>query len=528
MNKNIGLIGCGYWGKNLVRNFYKLNSLYAICDIDQENLKLCHEKYANLTLYSDHKSLIRDSKVKAVVIATPAASHYELAKEALGANKHVFVEKPLALRVEEAEELVELAQKKKKILMVGHVLRYHPAVDKLKELIDEGDLGKIQYIYSNRVGFGKLRSEENILWSFAPHDISVILFLLNEFPHSVLSTGESYLQHNIADVTLTVIDFKNGVKAHIFVSWLHPFKEQKLVVVGDKKMAVFNDMSDEKLLLYPHEVEWVHRAPVASNAEAVIVPIKMEEPLRLECKHFCSCIKNNLVPKTNGEESLRVLRILEASQESLDGKGIKIKFDEFEKSDKHKELEFFVHESSFIDENVKIGGGTKIWHFSHVLKGSEIGKNCTIGQNVVIGPDVKIGKGCKIQNNVSVNKGVTLEDEVFIGPAVVFTNIINPRAFIERKTEFKATLVKRGASIGGNATIICGTSIGEYAFVGAGSLVNSNVSDCAFVVGYPARQIGWVCRCGTPLKFDESGFSECEYCRKKYESIDGKIHLIED
>ena len=182
MNKNIGLIGCGYWGKNLVRNFYELNSLYAVCDIDQESLKSCQEKYPNLTLYSDHKSILKDPQVKAVAIATPAATHYSIAKEALLAGKDVFVEKPIALNYKEGEELVASAKDKNKVLMVGHILEYHPGIIKLKKIISKGDLGKINYIYSNRLNLGKFRKEENILWSFAPHDISVILYLLEEMP----------------------------------------------------------------------------------------------------------------------------------------------------------------------------------------------------------------------------------------------------------------------------------------------------------------------------------------------------------
>jgi predicted dehydrogenase/serine acetyltransferase len=447
--------------------------------------------------------------VDAVAIATPAETHYHLAKNSLLAGKHVFVEKPLALTQEEAEDLVQLGEQSRLTLMVAHILQYHPAVIKLKELIDAGELGKIQYLYSNRLNIGKIRAEENILWSFAPHDVSVILMLLKEMPESVHATGGSYLQHQIPDTTLTTLDFASGVKAHIFVSWLHPFKEQKLVVVADKKMAVFDDVSEEKLVLYPHKIEWLQRIPVAAKAEAEAVTLNMEEPLKAECRHFLECVTDNQTPKTDGREGLRVLQILQASERSLHnhGKGV-----ELNQSYETKKPRYFVHESAYVDDGVEIGAGTKIWHFSHILSGSRIGERCNIGQNVVIGPEVSIGNGCKIQNNVCIYKGITLEDGVFCGPSMVFTNVYNPRAEIRKMDQVRPTLVKKGATIGANATIVCGTTIGRYAFLGAGAVLTKNVPDNALVVGNPARQVGWVCECGERLPDD----LVCISCDKSY------------
>ncbi|MDR4498203.1 MAG: Gfo/Idh/MocA family oxidoreductase [Candidatus Scalindua sp.] len=248
MERNIAVVGVGYWGKNLVRDFYELGALHTICDVNQELGTQFKSQFSEIRSVESFDRLLNDPAIKAVVIATPAVHHYQMAKDALLAKKHVFVEKPLALKVDQGAELVKLAEQQNLILMVGHILQYHPALEKLKELIDRGDLGKIQYIYSNRLNIGKIRFEENILWSFAPHDISAILFLLNEMPETVCATGGSYLQAKIPDVTLTTMDFKSGVKSHIFVSWLHPFKEQKLVVVGDKKMAVFDDMSKGEII----------------------------------------------------------------------------------------------------------------------------------------------------------------------------------------------------------------------------------------------------------------------------------------
>ncbi|NVM21531.1 MAG: Gfo/Idh/MocA family oxidoreductase [Desulfobacterales bacterium] len=521
----VAVIGSGYWGKNLVRNFHQLGALKLVCDKNETLLAQFMEQYPEVETCLALSTVLTKEEIRGVVIATPAESHFAFSREALLAGKHVFVEKPLSLTEEEGRELVRLAEQGPLTLMVGHILHYHSAVIKLKELIDSGDLGKIQYLYSNRLNIGKIRAEENILWSFAPHDISIILMLLGEMPESVYSIGGSYLQHHIPDTTLTTLDFASGAKAHIFVSWLHPFKEQKLVVVGDKKMAVFDDVSREKLMLYPHKIEWLQRVPVAAKAEAEVVQVDMEEPLKAECRHFLECVNNNQTPRTDGHEGLRVLQILQASQESLDRNGATIRLAQSSKPDVRGEpsaLNFYAHESAYIDDGVEIGAGAKIWHFSHILSGSRIGERCNIGQNVVIGPEVSIGSGCKIQNNVSVYKGVTLEEGVFCGPSMVFTNVYNPRAEIRKMDQLRPTLVKKGATIGANATIICGRTIGRYAFVGAGAVVTRDVFDYALMAGNPARHVGWMCECGERLS-DDLG---CVLCGKQYEKKTEGIALI--
>lgn len=516
---NIAVIGSGYWGKNLVRNFSKLKALSVVCDKNEKTLKEIKAQYPGVKTTSDSKKVMSDKKIDAVVIAAPAASHYRLAKEALKSGKHVFVEKPLALKMNDAEELIRLAEEKSKVLMVGHILQYHSAVIKLKELVDSGELGKIRYIYSNRLNIGKIRTEENILWSFAPHDISVILMLLNESPEAVCTTGGTYLQHNVADTTMTNMKFPSGVQAHIFVSWLHPFKEQKLVVVGDKKMAVFDDMAENKLSLYPHKVEWIGRVPIASKAEAESVSFDKKEPLEDECRHFLDCVKRKHTPKTDGLEGLRVLQVLQASQSSLNDSGKVIHLSEIDKKDDKK---YFAHETACIDDGSSIGQGTKIWNFSHVLKGSKIGKDCKIGQNVVIGPNAIVGNNCKVQNNVSVYEGVVLEDDVFCGPSMVFTNVFNPRSAVPRMHELRKTLVKKGASIGANATIVCGNTIGRSAFIGASAVVTRDVPDYALIIGNPGRQSGWMCECGVKLSFTgEKG--KCSSCGAKYKMQKGKV-----
>ncbi|MBN2124858.1 MAG: Gfo/Idh/MocA family oxidoreductase, partial [Deltaproteobacteria bacterium] len=499
---NVAVIGAGYWGKNLIRNFDALGVLAAICDTRRETLEEFAGTYSHVRMQDSLTSILEDPSIEAIAIASPAEMHYQMVKEGLLADKHVFVEKPLALHDQEGVRLHKLARERGRVLMVGHLLQYHPAVVKLKHLVSEGDLGKIQYIYSNRLNLGKIRREENILWSFAPHDISVILSLTGEMPDHAISVGANYLHQQVADVTLSSLSFPSGIRAHIFVSWLHPYKEQRLVVVGDRKMAVFNDVeAEDKLLLYPHRIEWKDHVPVPDKKDAERVPIDKKEPLREECRHFIDCILHNQRPKTDGEEALRVLRVLQACQESLENKGRAVSLKKPEQKDHGPDV--FVHETAVIDPGCEVGTGTRIWHFSHVIKGSRIGRDCNIGQNVMIGPDVSVGNRVKIQNNVSVYPGVTLEDGVFCGPSMVFTNVYNPRSYIPRKDEIRRTLVREGATLGANSTIVCGHSIGRFAFVAAGTVVTGDVPDYALMAGNPAKIKGWMCRCGIRLNFED-------------------------
>ena len=311
---NVAVAGMGYWGKNLVRNFYELGALAAVCDSNAAVEKSCADQYKNVRFCREFGEVLSDPAIGAVALATPAVSHYEMAKAALAAGKDVFVEKPLAIHVGQGRQLVELAEARHRILMVGHILRYHPAILKLQDLIRSGALGKIQCLYSNRLNIGKIRTEENILWSFAPHDISVMLALLGEVPSRVSSQGGAYLNRTVFDVTVSQFEFPSGVHAHIFVSWLHPFKEQRLVVVGSEKMAVFDDTAEHKLVLYPHKVEWKNRVPTAVKANAEIVELEDREPLKAECQHFLDCVQSRTVPLTDGREGLRVLEVLDACQ----------------------------------------------------------------------------------------------------------------------------------------------------------------------------------------------------------------------
>ncbi len=515
----VAVVGVGYWGKNLVRNFHELGALAALCDADRSVEAAYKRSYGDVKFYTEYRDVLVDPSIDAVALATPAVSHFEMAKAALEAGKDVIVEKPLAIDVKHGDELVKLAQEKRRILMVGHILRYHPAILKLQQLIQDGTLGKINYLYSNRLNIGKIRTEENILWSFAPHDISVMLSLLNEMPTRVTCQGNAYLNHGIPDVTLSHFEFPSGVQAHIFVSWLHPIKEQRLVIVGSEKMAVFDDTAGHKLILYPHKVEWKNRIPTAVKANGEIVNLEEQEPLRAECQHFLDCVESRTSPVSDGNEGLRVLRVLDACQRALRDGEIALEAPSIKKE--KQVLPYFVHDSAYADEGAQIGAGTKIWHFSHVMKGASIGERCVIGQNVNVDGGTVIGNNVKIQNNVSVYTGAVIEDDVFLGPSCVLTNVTNPRSQVNRHSLYETTLLKRGCTIGANATIVCGVEIGRYAFVGAGSVVTKKVPDFALVVGNPARQASWMSRHGHRLQSPDShGVMLCPESGYRYQEIE--------
>jgi UDP-2-acetamido-3-amino-2,3-dideoxy-glucuronate N-acetyltransferase len=516
---NVAVVGVGYWGKNLVRNFYDLGALAALCDAEESVEANYTRQYPGVRFHREFSAVLLDPSVTAVALATPAVTHYEMAKAVLKAGKDVLVEKPLAVDVKHGEELVRLAEAKGRVLMVGHILRYHPAILKLQQLIRDGALGKINYLYSNRLNIGKIRTEENILWSFAPHDISVMLSLLNEMPTRVSCQGGGWLNHDVFDVTLSHFDFSSGVQAHIFVSWLHPVKEQRLVVVGSEKMAVFDDTAEHKLVLYPHKVEWRNRIPTAIKAEGEIVCLDDSEPLRAECQHFLDCIESRTAPVSNGAEGLRVLRVLDACQRALHNGPVELPSSEVHSQ--KKELPYFAHESAYVDEGAEVGEGTKIWHFSHVMKGARIGARSVIGQNVNVDGCATIGNNVKIQNNVSVYTGVVIEDDVFLGPSCVLTNVTNPRSQVNRHSLYETTQLKRGCTIGANATIVCGVAIGRYAFVAAGSVVTKNVPDYALAIGNPARQVGWMSRHGHRLDSpDSNDVMRCPESGYRYQEIE--------
>lgn len=503
----IAAIGCGHWGKNIVRNMSELGALAAVFDPNTA-LATSFGKQFSVPAMS-WADILADRSIHGVTIAAPAVLHKQLAIEAFEAGKHVFVEKPLAMTAEEGEAVIAKARATGLTLMIGHLLQYHPGYRKVQELVRSGAVGTLRSIRSRRQSHGKLRGEEDVLWSFAPHDLSMVLGLADEAPSAVRCNGSAHVQPGIADIVSVDLEFASGVSAQIEVSWIHPVKEQTLIVTGDAGMIVFDDTVgwDKKVTLHRHRIE---RAPYGLHkGEAEAVALEQREPLRDECAHFIACIASGATPRTDGKEALRVLAVLEQATRVMTGSA----------RAPATKADFFVHETAIVEPTATVGAGTKIWHFSHILNNTHIGKGVSIGQNVVAGPDVTVGDKCKIQNNVSLYKGVTLEDGVFCGPSCVFTNVMNPRAEIERKSEYRATLVKHGASIGANATIVCGTTLGEYCFIGAGAVVIRDVPAHAMMVGNPARRIGWMSHAG--YKLDKT--LKCPETGRQYRQVSDNV-----
>ena len=317
----LAIIGGGYWGKNLIREFNNKGVLDTICDINPEALKKYNQDYPHITTTTEWNNILINTNITAVCIALPAEMHYTFAKSALLANKDVYVEKPITLDINEAEELIKLAKKHSKILMVGHLLHYHPAIIKIKSIIKEGKLGKIKNIVANRLSLGIFRKHENVLWSFAPHDISVILSLIDEMPTSVICQGKDHINKDIHDVTNSILKFKNAY-VNINVNWLNPYKEQKMSIIGEKGMIIFDDVSkDNKITYFPEYIQYSsdmnsNPLPIKNNGQNIELELN-ESTLLIECKHFIECCLERKIPITNGEEGQRVLTVLDSLQKSL-------------------------------------------------------------------------------------------------------------------------------------------------------------------------------------------------------------------
>ncbi len=326
----VAVIGAGAWGMNHVRTFARLPEaeLRLVCDTNEMALAKATKLAPDARTGTKLADAIGADDIDAVVLATPAVAHADHARAALRAGKHVFVEKPMALRVADAESVVAAAAAANRTLMVGHLMLYHPALTKLKQLVDEGALGKILYAYCLRVNLGKVRKDENALWSFAPHDISMLLHILEATPESVSARGGCYLQQGVEDVVFVNLRFPNGVLAQIQLSWLDPRKERRLTIVGDKKMVELDDCHPtDKLRIYdkgydtpPTFTEYEEYLSIRQG-DTVIPRIEMAEPLERECRHFLECIETGRAPLTDGASALEVVRVLEAAQESLDADG---------------------------------------------------------------------------------------------------------------------------------------------------------------------------------------------------------------
>ena len=323
----VGVVGLGYWGPNLARNFDRLPGaeLAYCCDLDEANLAKARGQYPEAVVTDDLERLLGDDTLDAVVVATSVPTHYALGKRALDAGKHAFVEKPIALKAADAQDLLDRAAANGVKLMVGHLLEYHPAVAKMKELIDGDELGRVFYAYANRLNLGKVRTDENALWSLGPHDVSVLNYLTGDEPEEVSARGECYLQDDVEDVVFGYIRYRGGMVGHLHVSWLDPHKSRKITVVGEKKMVVFDDMESERKLTIYDKGATTTRTKFETYGEFVtlhfgdihIPKIGNDEPLRLECQHFVDCIANDEQPRSDGRDALNVVKVLDAMELSL-------------------------------------------------------------------------------------------------------------------------------------------------------------------------------------------------------------------
>lgn len=314
----IAHIGHGYWGRNIARNLFELGHLAAVVDANPRAAEEAARGYG--VKAATWEGVLADPGIDGVSIASPAELHFAQAKAALEAGKHVFVEKPLALDVGEAEQLCELAESRGLVLMVGHLLQYHPIYLRLRDMVRNGELGRLLYVYSNRLSLGKFRVEENVLWSFAPHDISMILALFDAEPGHVTAQGNVSYKPGVADMVTVQMHFPAGGSAHVLTSWMHPFKEQRLVVIGEKAMAVFEDSEPDwgsKLKLYRHTIDASGAVPTPTKAEAEAISVPRAEPLKEECRHFAECIALGATPRTGGREGLAVLRVLDRAEKAL-------------------------------------------------------------------------------------------------------------------------------------------------------------------------------------------------------------------
>ena len=324
----VALLGCGYWGKNLARNFHALGALWCVCDPSKKGRAMANEIAEGIPTTDQFEEVFTDPEIDAIAIATPAPTHYELAAAALLAGKDVFVEKPMTLHADEADQLQELAREQQRVLMVGHLMEYHPAVQHLREAITGGKFGEVRYLISNRLNFGIVRTAENAWWSLAPHDISVILRLMGGLPESVTCHGGSFVTEGVNDLANAQLHFSAGRQARIAVSWLHPVKERKLFVIGSERSAIFDDTANS-LTIYDQQVYVNNGVPELNNQGSNAVVLPAGEPLQRECQHFLECVKTRATPLTDGASGAAVVRVLEAGQRSIEKGGKEIRFDEY-------------------------------------------------------------------------------------------------------------------------------------------------------------------------------------------------------
>jgi UDP-2-acetamido-3-amino-2,3-dideoxy-glucuronate N-acetyltransferase len=515
MVRTVGLIGGGYWGKNLIKTFNEIESLHTVCEINEELQKFYKTHYPYVKITGNYDDMLNNSEITSICCSLPAPMHYEFSLRALNAGKHVFIEKPITLNTDHAQHLITVANAKNLHIMVGHLLHYHDSVKLIKQYISDGHLGDIRHIISNRQSHGILRSFENVLWSFAPHDISVALSLVG-LQHEKLDitdmtcSGSKSLGTDVHDVVNSSM-MVNGVYVNINVNWLSPYKEQKMTIVGTEGMIVFDDVA-KTLVLYDKPTALDTSGTVIANKNGkskIITPESQYSPLYNECSHFVNLCKGNVENVTNGNEGLRTLFVLRNFDEILNSKNnissdlnsVLSVIDEDANVPMHTEnpSDFMHHITSEVDEGALIGTNSKIWHWTHITKSAKIGENCNVGQCCYIAGE--LGNGCKIGNGVNVWLGVKCANNVFVAPSVVFTNDINPRCAHSKGGEYVETIVEEHATIGANSTIRCGIIIGKQSLIGCGAVVTKDVPPYHIVVGNPATSIGTIDEFGNRTLF---------------------------
>lgn len=495
---NVAIIGCGYWGSNLIRVFAQLEQchIHTCCDSEKSKLEKVKSIYPYINITSNYQDVLNNSEIDAIILATPVYSHFNMAKLALLANKHVLVEKPMTSLSKESKELIELANQKNKILMVDHTFEFEPAIRQIKKIIELGDIGDIYYINASWLNLGLLRPDVNVVFDLATHIFSIINYITNKQPISVKASGNTYVSNNnLEEMANLIVKYPDKLIANINVSWLEPYKTRKMVIVGSKKMLVFDLLQpQEQLKVFDKGVDINNTEnKISYRSGDVFSPnVQPVEPLKEMAKHFLSCIVESKKPLTSGENGLTVAKLLEAAEQSLKNNGIEIELN------KNTSCE------------VIFGKDLKVFQPQLTnLYGCEIGDNTKIGAFVEVQKNAKIGKNCKISTHSFICEGVVIEDDVFIGHGVKFINDKYPRATLngvlqsEKDWKVVPTIVKKGASIGTNSTILCGITIGENSIIGAGSVVTKNIPPNSIAYGNPAK-------IKSPTTHDENSISGFE------------------
>ncbi len=522
----VGVVGLGRFGAAIAERLAHEGALAAVCDLDPER----RARFTEVPAFADLLDLLAADVVQAIVLATPAATHAAMARAVLDADQDLWVEPPLALDAADADALTRQAAARRRVLMVDG--GDGPALAALLRARDEGTLGPLHLVEARRADFGPFHPDEPVYTALLP-DLHALVRLMGEPPTRLRAIGASVVQTEAPDHVTVHAHFGGGARAVLTASRIAPTPERRLTALGPDGMAV---LEAGTLTLFHHRVTWQDGLPRAEAGEAQSIPVA--DGLSAAVERFLAAIAAGETALPDAAEASATLRLFEAIGRSLD-------------ADRDVPAQpppapaaapaaappaepdaVFVHPTAVVDGPVELGPGTRVWHFSKLLGPLRIGARCSLGQNVVVERHVTIGDNVKIQNNVSVYSGVVLEDDVFCGPSMVFTNVGTPRSHYPRRGEYAVTRVERGASIGANATVVCGHTLGRYCFVGAGAVVTKDVPPYALVFGNPARVRGWTCYCGLRLDLgvDAAGEQQatCAGCARRYTRVGHVVEAIDE